>query len=420
MEALQHRRRLRTGIVQALYLLAGVALGGLLPSVAAGPTIESATVAPMLFGAAGGFISFIALVFSLLFLVVQYGNTSVSPRLTIFRDDPIVWHTFGFFTAVFAYCLVGGMTTDAAGDEVTILVPVIGIVLLMASLAMSRAIQLRALRLLQFNAIMEEVRARGQEVLTLLYRTPFQSDEVEVSGLPTAWEVRWEKPTTLLLGVDLSRLLKQAAELDALIELRAVPGQELRRGLVVAVARADHPIATCDVLSALSTGSDRDFTQDPLFALRLLNDISNRALSLSINDPATCVQVLGCIYDLLAQVADKQLDLGTISDDSGVPRVRLPFPAWEEFLTVGVDEVAHYSTHDPIVRARVETLLTDLLTLAPPQRQPPLRARLDRVLASSATPRAPLVTGAASGSSAQGDFRGFSVSPTDGGATLGP
>src|SRR5690606_17404930 len=98
LEALQHRRRLRTGIVQALYLLAGVALGGLLPSVAAGPTIESATVAPMLFGAAGGFISFIALVFSLLFLVVQYGNTSVSPRLTIFRDDPIVWHTFGFFT----------------------------------------------------------------------------------------------------------------------------------------------------------------------------------------------------------------------------------------------------------------------------------------------------------------------------------
>lgn len=95
MEALQHRRRLRTGIVQALYLLAGVALGGLLPSVAAGPTIESATVAPMLFGAAGGFISFIALVFSLLFLVVQYGNTSVSPRLTIFRDDPIVWHTSG-------------------------------------------------------------------------------------------------------------------------------------------------------------------------------------------------------------------------------------------------------------------------------------------------------------------------------------
>lgn len=158
----------------------------LLPEVSAGPTIERTTVTPMLFGAAGGFISFIALVFSLLFLVVQYGNTSVSPRLTIFRDDPMVWHTFGFFTAVFAYCLVGGMITGTGDDQVTILVPAVGILLLVTALAMSRALQLRALRLLQFTAIMEEVRTRGEEVLTSLYRTPFASDEVDTSGPPTA------------------------------------------------------------------------------------------------------------------------------------------------------------------------------------------------------------------------------------------
>nr|WP_281497367.1 DUF2254 family protein [Ornithinimicrobium sp. F0845] len=385
---MRHRRRLRTGIVQALYLIGGTTLGVLLPEVDAGPTIERTTVTPMLFGAAGGFISFIALVFSLLFLVIQYGNTSVSPRLTIFRDDPMVWHTFGFFTAVFAYCLVAGMITGTGDDTVTILVPAVAITLLVASLAMSRAIQLRALRLLQFNSIMEEVRTRGQEVITSLYKTAFHSDAADQAGPPTAWELRWQRPTTLLLQVDLPRLLSLATEMDVLIELRAVPGQEVRRGLVLAVVRADHPVTECDILGALTTGSDRAFAQDPLLAFRLLNDISNRALSISINDPATCVQVLGCIYDLLAQVADKQLQLGTITDESGVARVRLPFPSWEDFLVVGVDEVAHYSTHDPTVHARVELLLQDLLAIAPPERHAPLRERLDRLLATPTVPRA--------------------------------
>lgn len=387
LAALRHRRRLRTGIVQGLYLLAGVALGALLPTVRGGPTINRATVTPMLFGAAGGFISFIALVFSLLFLVVQYGNTSVSPRLTLFRDDPMVWHTFGFFTAVFAYCLVGGMLTGAGDDKVTILVPVLGIVLLVAALAMSRTLQLRALRLLQFNAIMEEVRGRGEDVLTSLYKTPFSSDAVDASGPPEVLALRWDRPTTLLLQIDLPALLAEAVSLDALIELRVVSGHELRRGLVVAVVRADREITACGALDSLTTGNDRDFTQDPLFAFRLLNDIANRALSIAINDPATCVQVLGCVYDLLAQVADKQLQLGTIADEAGVPRVRLPFPSWEDYLAVAVNEVANYSAHDPTVRARLQALLQDLMQIAPPERVSALEQRLQALLAKPATPR---------------------------------
>lgn len=380
LDALRHRRRLRTGIVQSLYLLAGTAVGWLLPTLEVGPMARGSTVAPMLFGAAGGFISFIALVFSLLFLVVQYGNTTVSPRLTIFRDAPIVWHTFGYFTAVFAYCLVGGLATGAGDHQVTIVVPAVGIVLLVGALVLSRALQLRALRLLQLNAIMEEVRRRGQEVLSTLYRTPYDTDDTDRTGPPIALEVRWQRPTTLLLQVDFPALLAEARRRDALIELRLVPGQELRRGLVVAVIRSDRALTTSDVLDALITGNDRDFTQDPLFAFRLLNDISNRALSISINDPATCVQALGCIYDLLAQVADRALQLGTIADDDGVPRVRLPFPTWEDFLTVGVDEAIHFSAHDPLVRSRVRALLEDLTEITPPARLGPLRRRLTDLL----------------------------------------
>lgn len=57
------------------------------------------------------------------------------------------------------------------------------------------------------------------------------------------------------------------------------------------------------------------------------------------------------------------------------PRVRLPFPTWEDFLGLGVDEVTHYGVNDPTVRTRVQTLLEDLIELAPPERLAPLRLR---------------------------------------------
>ena len=37
----------------------------------------------------------VSIIFSLLFLVVRRACSSLSPRLNLFRDDPIVWRTFG-------------------------------------------------------------------------------------------------------------------------------------------------------------------------------------------------------------------------------------------------------------------------------------------------------------------------------------
>jgi len=37
----------------------------------------------------------VSIIFSLLFLVVQWAFSSLSPWLNLFRDDPIVWRTFG-------------------------------------------------------------------------------------------------------------------------------------------------------------------------------------------------------------------------------------------------------------------------------------------------------------------------------------
>ena len=91
-----------------------------MPSIDAGSDIDNGTVTTLLFSLAGGLIALITLVFSLLFLVVPYANTSLSPRLTLFRDDPVVWRSFAYFVAVFVFLTVSGLSLSD-DSEVSVL-----------------------------------------------------------------------------------------------------------------------------------------------------------------------------------------------------------------------------------------------------------------------------------------------------------
>ena len=63
----------------------------------------------MLIAVGAGTVTFIGIVFSLLFLVVQFASTTFTPRLNLFRDDPIVWRAFAFYTAVVVYSLTAAL-----------------------------------------------------------------------------------------------------------------------------------------------------------------------------------------------------------------------------------------------------------------------------------------------------------------------
>jgi uncharacterized membrane protein len=93
--ALRRRRRLRTALVQAIYILSAVGLGLLVPHISVGATVESRRVSEMLVAVGAAFVPFIAIIYSLLFLVVQFSSTEFTPRLNLFRDSPIVWQRAG-------------------------------------------------------------------------------------------------------------------------------------------------------------------------------------------------------------------------------------------------------------------------------------------------------------------------------------
>ena len=105
-----------------------VGLALLMPSIDAGSDIDNATVTTLPFSLAGGLIALIALVFSLLFLVVPYADTGLTPRLTLFRDDPVVWRSFAYFVALFVQTTVSGLALSN-DSEVSVLVAIIAMLL---------------------------------------------------------------------------------------------------------------------------------------------------------------------------------------------------------------------------------------------------------------------------------------------------
>ena len=69
-----------------------------------------------------------------------------------------------------------------------------------------------------------------------------------------------------------------------------------------------------DLKEMIALGDERTIDQDPAFALRIMVDIANRALSSAVNDPTTAVQVLDHIGEVLGLIGRTDLDKRTSTE----------------------------------------------------------------------------------------------------------
>jgi uncharacterized membrane protein len=378
LAALKLHRRTRAGLVHLLAATVALILGILLPQLGRDPQVSADAAQAFLFALAGGLITFIALVFSLLFLMIQYATTIFTPRLNLFRDDPRLWRTFAVFIGTFVFCATAGLQV---GDDThtTAIVPTLAMGLVLVSLGLAANLEVRAVRLLQMNTTLEELRVRGQDVLMRLYTQPAGAKRPPDPLRGTTRTLRWTDAGTLLVQVNVAKLCAVAVGAEAVVHLHVGVGEEILRGdVLMTVHGATHPIADRALLRHVQVGIDRRFDQDPLQAFRLLNEIAIRALSPAINDPASAVTVTAAVEDLLRIVADKDLDIGRVTDPDGVLRVVLKMPTWDDFLSVGVDDLAPYSADSPMAAARMTSLLDELAGVVPPERRAAVELRQRR------------------------------------------
>ena len=369
------RRRLRAGLVQLLCALAGLGLGLLLPRITTDATVASTRVTDALVAAGFGVLGLVTVIFSLLFLVVQWAFSSLSPRLNLFRDDPIVWRTFAFAVGVFVFSVT---TALVIGDQqkVSVIVPAAEVAALLAALALIRSLQVKAFASIQLAPTLSAIAGHGRRIIDDLYRRPCTPGRPLAAQLPPRRRaILWPHRQAILQQLDLGRLLRAAD--GAVIVLRAGMGDTLQQGAPVADLHGGE-VADTAVLAGLVTGQERTFHQDPLFAFRLLADIALRALSPAVNDPATAVQVLDTIESLLQALVSRDLAVADVTDGAGTVRVVLALPSWDDYLRTALDDLIESAARSPMVLLRAQALLTSLLNTAPPARRPAVTRRLHR------------------------------------------
>jgi uncharacterized membrane protein len=367
------RRRLRAGLVQLVCVLAGVGLGLLLPQISAGPSVASTRVTEALVTIGFGTLGLVSVIFSLLFLVVQWAFGSLSPRLNLFRDDPIVWRTFAVAVGVFVFSVTAALVI-ANDAKVPVLVPAVEVAAVLLTVALMRVLQVKAFTSLQLAPTLAMIAAEGRGILNDLYRWPAPAGPPSAAVLPPLHRtVTWPHEQATLQQVHVPRLIEAAG--PTVIVLRAGIGDTIQRGAPVAELHGGE-VTDAAVLRGLVTGPERTFHQDPLLAFRLLADIGLRALSPAVNDPATAVQVLDTMQSVLGPLVTRDLHVGEMADESGAVRVVLALPSWDDYLRTSLDDLIESAARSPMVLLRARVLLAGLLDTAPAQRRPSIVWRL--------------------------------------------
>lgn len=390
---LRRRRRLRAGVVQLLAVAIAVGLAFLTPRVSIGFEIATNRAIEMLIAVGAGTVTFIGIVFSLLFLVVQFGTTAFTPRLNLFRDAPIVWRAFALYAGVVIYSFTAALLIGRE-EKTSGFVPIVAFAGVLASLILYRQLQLGAFKSIQLASVLDQVGRRGRAVIDALYapNRPYAaptdpSDRAHASSAAdaTQHEIRWPGRAGIRQVIDVPSILRAAERNQAMIEFKVGSGELVAEGAVVAITnKQTGPLVAREAVEALTVGEERTFEQDPAFALRVLADIALRALSPAINDPTTAVQALDAIDGLMRALATRDLNVRHIAASDGAVRISLVLPTWDDYLSVALDEIIAIPAISPNVARRILRLLDDLTAITLPSRHPGLEARRRQVQSPAA------------------------------------
>ena len=390
----RHSFSMPTWAIPMLYSATAMVIGLLLPRVESrwlpewGLSLGTSAAVAMDSSIAAGMISLTGIVFALAFVMVQFGTVAYSPRLVPWiARDPLMMHAVGIFTATFLYAIAALAWVDRKGSgHVPFFSGWLVVIMLLASVAVFIGLVHR-LSFLQVHRILVFAAERGRRLIDELYppleAAPAPATVTETAKLPVTQTLLERGSPSTIQAIDTAALFEIACEADAVIEVVAAVGDTVAEGVVLLrVLGAREQIAEPELSRTFIMGNERTFEQDPKYAVLILADIAIRALSPAVNDPATAVQALDHIEDLLLRLGRRRLEVGDFRDRNGDLRLVLPMPAWEDFLSLGLAEIRHYGASSVRVMRRMRALLGDLIEALPPERRRALRLEHDRLEAT--------------------------------------
>jgi uncharacterized membrane protein len=351
---------------------------------------SSSTASTVLSAVAGAVAALTGFVVTVTVLVVQMASGTFSPRyMRLWYRDPVLKGVLALLigTLAFSFSLLRRIEAKFVPDLGVTTAEVLLIVgLVMFVLFLNRFVhRLRPVAVTALLAKGVRQSLRGDISGTRDIRDVF-AGPLEGMDKPPALSVRCSLPGAVQ-AVNLSRVATWAREHECLVVMRHSVGEFVEVGDVLFEVygnpgRAD--AAERDLRGLVALGLERTVEEDPAFALRVMVDVANKALSPAVNDPTTAVQVLDYLGDSLRVIGET--DLSTPSWHSGAAHcgVVVPVRRWEDFLALGVTEIREFGSTSIQVMRRMRALLEKLLQEVRPEHRPAVKAEIARLDATVA------------------------------------
>ena len=327
---------------------------------------------------AASMVSLAALVLTITMVVVQLAMGQFSPRIVqrILEDKPSQL-AIGIFVGTIAHAMLALREVQTDGDGV---VPGVAVVVAFVLVIISIMVLVWYVhhigRSLRVAALIELVGTDTRKLLDELY--------VDHGAAPS-----FERPTIcaprsgVITRIDHEALVRNAEASECVLTLVPALGEFVPAGSpLFEISGKPERLDEAAALASIQVALERTLEQDMAYGLRMLVDIAERSLSDGpFLDPTTAVQAIDRLYDCLRQLAPRPFPDGRFRDEKGEVRLITQCMTWEGYVHLAFDEIRIAGTESPQITRRLRAALDDLLSVAPPERRPPLQEQLDLLLA---------------------------------------
>ena len=394
------------------YIAAALALGFVVPRVQERRLpwllthLSKDQVIAFLSSVSSGMMAFTGIIFSLLFVLLQFGSTEYTPRIVaILGRNRVLFSSGGVFAGTFIYTLMALRGVGDIGGERT------GMLTILVAFAWLLASVFKLVRLfeslddLTHTNVLFMLGDAGQREAERLYAPWTSAAATEATGA-VAWPgapahvVVHRGSPRYVLAIEVEKLVALAERVDAVFRIPLAPGDAVTAGASLVIIHARGVLPEEKLLrEAIRLGRERTIEQDPKYAIRLLVDIGIRALSPAVNDPTTAVQALDQIESLLAHLGNRILEIGQVRDSSGILRLAYEATTWEDYLDLAITEIQQYGSTSVQVERRLAALFRFLADQVPDLRRPAIEKLARRRALAPRSLRPPMLDAAALGMS---------------------
>ena len=327
-------------------------------------TVSAQTGQQVLNATAVSTITVAGLVFSIMVVAVQLASSQFSPRvLRRFLADRYTQVSIGLLVGTFAYSLILLAMPPANEGSQRNLAVTVGLLLALASMVMLIAFIDHTARVMQVGRIVRQVTEETRSLIATVYPHRLDDHPVEPvdQGTPPhepGYVIRSHRDGWIQ-QIDLDGLLA-AVDADGALRVDLPVGKFAIEDMPLCTVwpePEDPDTCRSEVLNAFAFGSQRAMRQDVAFGIRQLVDISLRALSPAINDPATAYEVISNLGAVLGDLLRRSLSPRVIVTDDG-RRLYQPFERdHEQYVHLAFEQLRLAAApHPAVVVAILNTL----------------------------------------------------------------